>query len=101
MSTTTEDQLVSGGDALASTSHPNLYQCGKCSQTYKRIDHLSRHVRTRRFFRDAAILTYLQSTDGVKILKRSRINAMFAPRDSVECQSTVIRIDWPCDTNVQ
>ncbi|KAF3393358.1 DNA-binding protein creA [Talaromyces pinophilus] len=46
MPTSTEDQLVPGGDVLASTSHPNLYQCGKCSQTYKRIDHLSRHVRT-------------------------------------------------------
>lgn len=50
MSTTTEDQMVPGGDVLTSTSHPNLYQCGKCSQTYKRIDHLSRHVRTRRSF---------------------------------------------------
>ncbi|QGA20917.1 hypothetical protein EYB26_008627 [Talaromyces marneffei] len=46
MSTTTENQVEPGGDVLPSTSHPNLYQCGKCSQTYKRIDHLSRHVRT-------------------------------------------------------
>lgn len=42
-------------------------------------------------FSNAAILTYLLT--GLKTLKRSRINAMFAPRDLVECQSTVTGID--------
>lgn len=56
MSKTTGDQMVTGGELRQNTGSENLYQCGKCSQTYKRIDHLSRHVRTRRFLGTQLIL---------------------------------------------
>ncbi|EED24420.1 C6 transcription factor RegA [Talaromyces stipitatus ATCC 10500] len=46
MSTTAEDQMLPTVEVSSTGGQPNLYQCGKCSQTYKRIDHLSRHVRT-------------------------------------------------------
>ena len=46
-----EDRTASnGGDATASTksegpSGQRLYSCGRCSKSYARLDHLSRHVR--------------------------------------------------------
>lgn len=46
----TDDNATSAGDATAGakTEGPNgqrLYSCGKCSKSYARLDHLSRHVR--------------------------------------------------------
>lgn len=45
-----DDNVASNGDATAAakpdaTNGQRLYSCGKCSKSYARLDHLSRHVR--------------------------------------------------------
>ncbi|KAF2684642.1 hypothetical protein K458DRAFT_34491 [Lentithecium fluviatile CBS 122367] len=37
---------MSSSSAQASNSTGGLFQCGTCSQTYSRVDHLARHVRS-------------------------------------------------------
>ncbi|KKK11810.1 hypothetical protein ARAM_002653 [Aspergillus rambellii] len=70
-------------------SNRNLYQCGNCSQSYTRLDHLARHVRShtqekpyqctvceKRFGRIDLLSRHsaLHSTDGDQASKRRRRN---------------------------
>lgn len=48
----------------ASASEQGLFQCGSCRRKYKRLDHLARHVRSRKAFPGltAFLVLYSSST---------------------------------------
>ena len=60
----------------------NSYACNICNQTYTRVDHLSRHYRSRRWHWQIPLSSFI--TDFHEILERSRSLARNAERASVE-----------------
>ncbi|KAL3441950.1 hypothetical protein BJX65DRAFT_321753 [Aspergillus insuetus] len=56
----------------AMSTSSNLFQCGTCAQSFTRIDHLGRHVRSRK----------------LPTPKRSRTGAQCATSDSVACETS-------------
>lgn len=46
----------------ASASEQGLFQCGSCRRKYKRLDHLARHVRSRKTFPGLTAFPILHSS---------------------------------------
>jgi hypothetical protein len=67
----------------------HLYQCGTCFQSYTRVDHLTRHVRSRMYSTIFDIELFFISTltlAGGKTRKKSPISVRYAVNGSVECE---------------
>jgi hypothetical protein len=86
-----EPTLSKPPDGSALAIGPGLFQCGSCKRSYKRLDHLARHVRTRQFHQSPQNLYLEGSSLSIVIgqtLKQSRIDVKSAPRLSPECESS-------------
>lgn len=72
---------------MATAQQSGMFQCGLCKRDYKRLDHLSRHVRSRKHFLVRFIefgVCLVPHTDRPKIRNSSRTGAISALRASHE-----------------
>ncbi|KAL4889912.1 hypothetical protein BDV59DRAFT_195406 [Aspergillus ambiguus] len=63
----------------------NLYQCGTCTQSFSRIDHLSRHVRSHLLTRHSSLHNAEGDEHVSKKRRRNGSGPAIAPRASQAC----------------
>lgn len=78
--------VMSASAANTSRSQGGMFQCGTCSQSYSRVDHLARHVRSR-MLNDPNSFGGVNNNARVQILRRNLIGAKSVRRGSAECKA--------------